>query len=129
MNAREDMRLALEAATKAMSRAILAAKEAGQNAQVTELMAVRETWVKAANRAYHGAGPRGRIAVPPIVPASYNLKPPVRLRPPVPALRVVEVEPFSATIDRVVLEAQRAQRASRKLLRDCEQERGAPDAG
>jgi hypothetical protein len=47
----------------------------------------------------------------------------VRARPAVsrPHLRVVELEPFSVTIDRVVAEAERTQRASRQLLQDAQE--------
>jgi len=132
MNTREGMRVALNAATQAMSAAIAAAKEHGDHELRDELIAIRDSWVQTGNRGVHGRGPRGRQVVPPIVPASYSLRPPVRARARqgagVPHLRVVE-RPYRDVVDDMRREAERQVRASRELLEQCRRERGLPDAG
>jgi hypothetical protein len=114
------LRAALNEVTAAMNAAIALAKDLGRFEERDVLIMQRDGWVRAANRLCNS---RGRTAVPPIVPASYTLKPMVRTRPAVqrPHLRVVELEPFSVTIDRVVAEAERTQRASRQLLQDAQE--------
>jgi hypothetical protein len=130
MNASDQLRAALNAVTASMDAAIALAKEQGRFEQRDDLIGLRDCWTRAANHICNHAGPRGRHAVPPIVPASYSLKPPVRVahvahgasRPP---LRLVELESPHQAATRLLREATRTKRDSGKLLRDAQ---GTPDA-
>ena len=128
MKLQDDMRDALQLAAKAMSRAILQLRQLGQDEAADRLTHQRDEWVRQAERAIADAGPRGRLAVPPIVPAHYSLKPPARARPPVhiPPLRLVEVEPFHATIERMQSESERLTAERRAYLQSAQE---LPDAG
>lgn len=130
MNASDQMRAALNAVTASMNAAIELAKELGHFDDRDQLITVRDVHVRTANRVCNGMGPRGRVAVPPIVPVSYSLKPQVRAMPARGALRLVETGPsFHEQLRAMHAEAARQARESRKLLEQCRIERGVPDAG
>jgi hypothetical protein len=127
MNASDQLRAALNAVTASMDAAIALAKEQGRFEQRDDLIGLRDCWVRAANHICNHAGPRGRRTVPPIVPAHYSLKPPVRVAPGAsrPPLRLVELESPHQAATRLLREATRQQRDSGKLLADAQ---GTPDA-
>jgi hypothetical protein len=133
MNARDELAAAIEAATRSINEAIALAKKLGKTEERDVLINARDVWTRAGNRACnHMGAPRGRQVVPPIVPASYSLKPMVRVRQrPVaaaPHLHVVELTPRQI-MDRMAADAERQVRASRQLLEQCRREREVPDAG